>query len=374
MDVQECQVQSGDDSIIYYPSDFIRPADDDTSGFKVTCLKCPQSFTTSNAFSIKRHYSRSHSTAFRSVRTNAPKRIKKDEGYFTSKEELIDCITRIATATNVPLRFWDNPDVRKLVKIHTCRLRVNVNSRMVRKAILLQHKTLIARISKYLHKKVFAIKYDLGSRKGKYFLALNAQLIDSGKVVIIGLGMIPMSTYHDAKYLVIEIKNCLASYRLSLAQVTTVTTDNGKNMISANGMIMKLVQDVVNAITAADPIEENIDEQVCDEELINGVEDLIPEEDFYGDEWEDIYEDGDIDLDNDADLGYFLEGIHTYSEVRVLKCAAHTVQLGVTDYIKKDKDIVKFLATVNQSAIQWRDYINKHRKKTNPPSLSNDTR
>lgn len=111
-----------------------------------------------------------------------------------------------------------------------------------------------------------------------------------------------------------------------------------------------------------------------DYDLINGLEDILSEEDFYGDEWEDVYEEIFDELEEDDERDHLLEQFGQYSDVRVIKCAAHTVQLGVNDYIKKDQDVVEFIKIVTKSATKWRDYINKHRKSSCTPSLANDTR
>lgn len=263
----------------------------------------------------------------------------------------MNCIVNIAAKCTVSLRFWDHPEVRRLVKIHEITHKTKVNSRRVRKGILKKWNDMKTAIAHKLAGTLFPLKYDIGSRKGKSYLGVNTQIVENGQIEILGLGLLPLAGSHTGEYIVDQVRKCLGSYNLSMNQISTATSDNGSNMLSASAIIL------------ADPQRGRMLEDV--EEIQWDDED---------DEWEDIYEDGDDYLDREECRDMFLEIFSTMGIARIIRCAAHTVQLGVHESIGKDTDLHKLIKLLNEAAVHWRDYIRKWRLKAKQPKLANDTR
>lgn len=189
--------------------DMVSLCDDDPD--KRECVLCGKRIGKS-AFVIKRHYEAIYLTKFdKKDRDSTPiKRAKTEKPpanvNFESKEEYLQCVTRITTDTSIPLRFWDNADVRRLLRHHEKRHNFKVSSRSVRKEIMSRSSKMI---TDKLRNKLFPMKNDVGSKRGKFFLGINAQIIEKGEVVLIGLALIPLIEVQSGDYISRTVVKCL---------------------------------------------------------------------------------------------------------------------------------------------------------------------
>lgn len=128
---------------------------------KKKCAHCETVFVKFNKYNIKRHYKTHHNVSF--LPSNRPqyKKSKKrnvDNGLFHTKEELLECIVNIASKYNVPLRFWNDKNVRRLIRVHVVRYGITINSSKVRKGILQKAEEVKAFVARKLAKRMFALK------------------------------------------------------------------------------------------------------------------------------------------------------------------------------------------------------------------------
>lgn len=79
-------------------------------------------------------------------------------------------------------------------------------------------------------------------------------------------------------------------------------------------------------------------------------------------------------MDDEQPPDGLLDAFNMYSNTRIIRCAAHTVQLGVNDYLQKNREVDTFIKKLNNEAVFWRNLINKRALNFPIPSLSNDTR
>lgn len=179
---------------------------------------------------------------------------------------------------------------------------------------------------------------------------------------------------HDGPYIVHLVEECLKSHNLSLRQVTTITSDNGKNVIFASKTLVSKIQMSLEEERLREFTTRQLDRQHRQHDPAKDEEG--PEEDeFYVDDWDDIDEEiDDEEFECTQPSDELLDAFKEYKNTRIIRCAAHTVQLGVNDYLQKDKVADSFVKKANKEAVFWRNKINKRGWTTPVPALSNDTR
>ncbi|KAH7959828.1 hypothetical protein HPB49_014065 [Dermacentor silvarum] len=150
---------------------------------------------------------------------------------------------------------------------------------------------------------MFSLKIDYASRLGTALLGINVQYAENGRLILQLLAMKELFDRHTAEHFTSQVKSTLSCYDLSVAQVYSVTTDNGANMLKAARLLCET--------------DHETDASSSEEEADSG----YPEFEHCG-----------CLLDNAEDaesLG--LDGVEFKLGVR---CAAHTKQLAVSDALK----------------------------------------
>uniref|UniRef100_A0A034WXN7 Zinc finger BED domain-containing protein 4 n=1 Tax=Bactrocera dorsalis TaxID=27457 RepID=A0A034WXN7_BACDO len=145
---------------------------------------------------------------------------------------------------------------------------------------------------------------DTATRHDRAILGINVQIITSNKLEIFTLAMLKLKQKHTAQYLTTKIENVLKSFNIDKAQVYAVTTDNGRNMVKAVELLSLHSDDE----ESDSEIEDNYESIVCNVRFENIIS---------------------------------------------IKCAAHTLQLAVKDYldnlntnvVNKSRNCVKYLRT-----------------------------
>lgn len=135
--------------------------------------------------------------------------------------------------------------------------------------------------------KMVCIKFDTATRLNRSILGINVQYYDGNKLMIYTLGMIELNKRHTAVNLCHEIEDVLNDFKITKQQIYCVTTDNGRNMIKA---IEVLNEDNIPSTSTA------VVEEFDFDTIINEVK------------------------------------IHNITSI---KCAAHTLQLVVKDFLKE---------------------------------------
>ncbi|KAH7937062.1 hypothetical protein HPB49_013441 [Dermacentor silvarum] len=84
---------------------------------------------------------------------------------------------------------------------------------------------------------MFSLKIDCASRLDRALLGINVQYAVNGKLILQPLAMKELFDRHTAEHLTSQVKSTLSRYDLSVAQVYSVTTDNGANMLKATRLL-----------------------------------------------------------------------------------------------------------------------------------------
>lgn len=172
--------------------------------------------------------------------------------------------------------------------------------------------------------KLISLKLDIATCHDRSFCGINIQYSHNGVIVLKTLATKELTDRHTGAYVKKLTEEVLSIYGIPLSNIFSLTVDNGSNMLKL-GQLLRAAQQ-----TAAEADEE-ADRDLIDEEDIN---------------W--IYE-GNGDHE-DTDNSAFEDIIAVLMLLKLVRCAAHTLQLAVTgsikhskveEYLQKARDAVK---------------------------------
>lgn len=203
-------------------------------------------------------------------------------------------------------------------------------------------------IKREVEGKFVSLCADITTKNRRAFLGLTIQYLHAGEIRIRSIAMIQLKQSHTAEYLKAEIEKIMLFYGLTIDNIISFTTDNGKNVIK----MVKLfncskdneLDDDVSVRVDYDNDEDDSDD--------DNTEDISAECSF--DEIEEMLRkaESEILLNNELndddiyaqlllDLSCEFSG-NPFDTISGIKCAAHTIQLAVHEAIRKT-DVMKWI-------------------------------
>lgn len=153
-------------------------------------------------------------------------------------QNIIDACVGMVTADAQPLSVFDSPSFQALTNQLFDGLKMTkISSRNVMEFIREKCSLVKSEISKKLAGKVFSLKMDTATRSDRSVLGVNVQIIKNNKILIYTLAMIEIKRRHTAENLKQEVEIVLGHFNISLHQIYSVTTDNGRIMVTAVGLL-----------------------------------------------------------------------------------------------------------------------------------------
>lgn len=206
-----------------------------------------------------------------------------------------------------------------------------ISPQEVRNAVKMKANLFRENLNKQLNGKLLSLKIDAATCIDRSFLGITVQYVDGTEVVLNTLAVKEVYNRHTAVNIKEILKNVLLTYGISINQIYSITTDNGSNMI-------KLVKLVGNDQT---DLECDNDEDDSDSESLNS----LSTDEVYGNENGEEFE---FSLSDNEEVFSTVNEKDDSTEkyqIRSVRCAAHTLQLAVTDVLK-DK---KIAATISEA-------------------------
>lgn len=282
-------------------------------GTQSKCKNCNKSLAGSYLTNLQRHLNKEHSALFHKLMKESE--LGDDPVTYTKKrkivievseEEVTDACIDLITVEGRPLTFLDSSAFRIFSEPIFNGLKMTmINSHSVLSLIEQKYESMIKKITRIFSNRVLSLKIDAATRHDRQLFCVNTQIVGSKskKIEVFTLGVITMDRRLTAENLRCEIEKILNRFDISVNQIFTITSDNGRNMIKAT----EILRDGEN---------ENSEE----------------EEDFLG----------------DAIIKLKL------GTVQSVRCAAHTLQLAVHSFlndswtdciVRKVRDYMKNLRT-----------------------------
>lgn len=218
---------------------------------------------------------------------------KKKYSIEIDKNEFKLNLAKLITEDAEPFSLLTKPSFKNIIAPMCQTLQLTVNEMTVKKSvqqIANQYKNVIR---EELKDRLISIKIDAATRCSRSLLGVNVQFCKDFKIHIRTLAMCEIFEKHTAEHLKSLLRDILNDYNIKIGQIYTITTDNGANMLKLVDLLDKDIEDD----------ELNTNQTIPNSEL----EEFIEEGIVLGDD--------------------------TWS-ITSIKCAAHTLQLCVTDAMK----------------------------------------
>lgn len=286
------------------------------SGGETMCKICKKVINAGSLTNLKRHLQNCHAdmyTDYEKLSKLSNKDLSNDDYRikFTvemSRKEVVDaCIDMITTEAR-PLKFFDSKAFKTLTNPIFNGLKMEpITSRNATEFITEKCDQIKQCIINNLKGKIVSLKLDTATRNDRSILGVNVQLIVNKKIVIYTLAMVELKKKHTAQNLQAEIENILKNFQINIKQIYSITTDNGRNLVKCVELLSQ-----------------------------NESEDSQDDESTY------------------SNAEKITEGI-VYENVVSIKCAAHTLQLSVKDFLSnqnqsligKARELSKLLRTAS---------------------------
>ncbi|XP_017474737.1 PREDICTED: uncharacterized protein LOC108365257 [Rhagoletis zephyria] len=167
-------------------------------------------------------------------------------------------------------------------------------------------------------------------------MGINVQYCDNGVIITQTLAMKEVHVKHSSLNLTHILIKILESYGVSLVQICSITIDNAANMVSLGNLVNKELQNIDKM--NSDKNEHNIIDMECEDDESDGENEDVahpPCDDVAALDasYYEIYSNLEIDF-------------AASDNITVIRCASHTLNLAVCDFLKEIKDIRSKVKTV----------------------------
>lgn len=223
-----------------------------------------------------------------------------------TKKKLKSCMVEAVTTNGLPLSVFEKSGLEKILKPISTALNISLNRKFCRTIVMEAASKEREHIQKTFANKMVSVKLDLCTRKGRHFIGINFQSIVDSKLKVVTATVQEMNTKATANEISQLMISKLKQFNISEDRIYSITTDNGANVIKV-----------------ADSFEEDY-------------ETLIQENVLYKDESE-------VD---------FLKNLKSPNGILSFRCAMHTLQLAINDFMKK-------ISLEAESLIKMRNIVNK---------------
>lgn len=287
-----------------------------------------------------RHLANNHSTFYALIQKNNDEksiktqttaldiRVRVDPG------KIWDAVVELVTIDSVPLRFVDHSAFKTIIEPYVTALKaqgyaLTINREGLRSRINEMAANIRNDITTEVKGKMIGLMADIASRYSKSVLGISISYTYNGEIRVRTIACHVLKYSHTAVNIHGIIMQTLSEYEISLSQVISVTTDNGRNMIKAIACLDSSYQASKEAddCNEADEHDEFIDHSIFDdqyyEDVLSGVKSL------------------------------FAGSIHT-DIIHGISCAAHCLHLVVTHAIEKTPAIGSLIEEARKLAKRLR--------------------
>ncbi|XP_065315604.1 uncharacterized protein LOC135930930 [Gordionus sp. m RMFG-2023] len=279
-----------------------------------------------------------------------------------SKSKVYESVVGLIAINNLPINLVTYESFKLLLDPIVQSLNMTLNKHIVNDKIKYAASEIRCLIMQQVKNKLISLKIDTATRFQKSVLGVNAQFIIDDKIEIRTLGMLEIVKAHTASNLKEEIENLLKKYNICLSQIYSITVDNGANMIKTVEMIAE-EQLITHIDLSEDAFSEYLLQNSDNESSQEYNDSSQPNNDYNNIE---ITQENNSDIsnihDNDSSGEYIINNLNQDDNIHFqhdnqeqinddmenllndlrksfglicVRCCAHTIQLGVNDYIKK---------------------------------------
>ncbi|CAI6355747.1 unnamed protein product [Macrosiphum euphorbiae] len=236
---------------------------------------------------------------------------KKMHSVEIDKQTVIDGCIMLVTDNGRPLSILSDSGLRKIIDpiLKAIGSNFTINVKNIQQEITKKYINVVDSITKELNKKLVFLKIDCVTRLSRSIIGINCQFIYNGKIKILTLGMSELLDKHTGSYLKQEVLLVMERYKISPAQIYSITCDNARNMIKMVDLFNETPEEEL-----VDNDEENILNAEDNDDVLLQIQELI-----------------------------HTSGIETGPLTTCMRCAVHSFQLAIRDSMQ-DRSIQSILS------------------------------
>lgn len=337
----------------------------ESSNQKYKCLVAGCTASLSNKSAAIKHLKGVHKDVYEAVNTMKSKQTSKtcDIKIVESPAKIWHAILQLVIFCALPFSIVQEWGFQLLIKPYVTAFKstnsnFSVGRTSIRTKISEQANQIKQIIIKEVKGKMICLLLDIASRYNRSVLGISIVFYDNGQLNTRTIGMITLNISQTAKNLFEIVKSKLDEFEISLDQVFSVTTDNGKNLIKMVQIFRTYQADNSNAPSCSN---ESSDEEDNDDAPIEmnfnwneaHSDEIFDPENFNDDYFYDLLTNLRCEFPNSCYTG-LLTGI---------SCAAHCLNLVVTDAIKASSELSNLIDKCRTLA-----------KKLRTPNMRNELR
>lgn len=301
------------------------------------------------------HLSARHADIFYQISSN------RTEPLAVERLKLLHNLVEIVTVNGRPFSSLMDSGFQKIIepqlsKLVDAGIGIKLSNKNLQPVKDKMHKT-VTNIREMIKKEVIghplSLMLDIVTKHGRSILGASLQYAVNGQLKIRSVAMIELIGSHTGIYFAEIIIARLKEYDINLAQIFTITTDNGKN-------VLKMVRDIEGMLQneVEKPQKSLIEKpQELDEETDAAIEQLLAQMPLISDDealdrvFGEVEENSKANDDNETLLTVITNelannGVKFLWNITGINCAEHTLQLAINDSLKEVKKSVKNVITL----------------------------
>lgn len=250
--------------------------------------------------------------------------------------DIMDACAELITVHGLPLSVVEYPAFKRLLHPYVVALQMkgvdlSINKNTIKKHIANRTNEVKKIISSETKNKMVSLMIDIASRYNRSVLGVTIAYMHGGEICVRTISMHVLKASHTGAHIRDLLKNILADYGIRLAQIVSITTDNGSNMLKAIALLDNLYQNKkasnIDQTTQNQPGQsESTGNEDEDEYYINT--DIFDEE-YYRNLLSEVESEFETTCSSDLIHG--------------IPCAAHCIDLVVSHAVDTSPEIVRLL-------------------------------
>lgn len=312
---------------------FIRSVSDKNNKLVYKCLIVECNASYEEKTSAIRHIRVKHSAIYHAIQNNKNKahvEQKNDNKTFQIRvkinlPDIWNACADLIIFNALPICFVDYPAFKKIIYPYTIALKsqgidLTINQKNIKDLINKRAMETRKVITSEVKSKVICLMIDIATRFNRSLLGISITFNSNGKTCIRTLGMHVLRVSHTGSNIVEIIKTILSDFEISLNQVLSVTSDNGKNMMKSIALLDACYQESTDDSISANNMNVNEGNDAGSDD--DDVDSAIFDADYY------------LDLLTNI-RGALSDQIDYVDLIHGISCAAHCINLVVRNAIMK---------------------------------------
>lgn len=244
--------------------------------------------------------------------------------------DILDACVELITVHGLPICAVEYPAFKKIlnpyiIALSTKGIKLLINKNSIKDHIKRKSDKIKQIIKEQTKNKLVSLMIDIASRYSRSVLGVSISYVYNGQICVRTIGLHVLKASHTAVYIRNILNQILQEYGIRLAQIVSITSDNGKNIVKAIALLDALYQSQKSELQQMQSVDfpEDEDEYYIDPNIFD--------DEYYNDLLREVRESF-----NNVSSSDLIHGI---------SCAAHCIHLVVSHAVEKSPGIKQVINT-----------------------------